>query len=85
MGARDEPDRYTFLRGGRDPRRAAHENRSAWFATATGPALAALMERDGIAEAQRRLADYRKRQGQAPQVQGMRPGFSRGGKPIPDA
>ena len=83
MGALDDPDRYTFLRGGRDLRRAASETRAAWFSVSAGSALAKLMEQDGVADAQRRLAEYRRQQGIAPV--GMKPGFTRGGKPVPDA
>jgi hypothetical protein len=80
MGAADEPDRYTFLRGGREPRRAASQARAAWHAIASGRALETLMARDGVADAQRRLAEYKRRQGVVPE--GLKPGFTRGGKPI---
>jgi len=80
MGALDEPDRYTFLRGGRDPRRDVAEARVAWFDTLTGAALEAKKNEDGLTEAQKRLDEYRRKAAQAPPA--MKPGMTRGGKVI---
>ena len=83
MGALDEPERFTFLRGGRDSRREATEIHAAWTKVRAGNALGRQMDREGITAANRRMAEYRRRQGQA---QGLRPGLTRGGKPVaPDA
>lgn len=80
MAALDEPDRYTFLRGGRDLKRNALEARAAWLSVLDRDALKARMEADGTAAAQRRLEAYRRRQGG-----GLVPGITRGGKPVTDA
>lgn len=82
MGAADEPDRYRFLRGGVDPRLADAERRAAWLSVSTGKALADRLENDGLAAAQRRLAKYRAQAAGGP---GLKPGFTRGGRPLDDA
>ena len=83
MGAADEPDRYTFLRGGKSAKQAETETRAAWHNVATGKALEQRMEADGLAEAQRRLNAYKAKLGGL--SGGLKPGFSKGGKPVNDA
>ena len=83
MGAADEPDRYTFLRGGKSARQAESEKRAAWFNAVSGKALQERMEADGLAEAQRRLKAYKAKQGGL--SGGMKPGITRGGKAVNDA
>lgn len=77
MGAKDDPDRFTFMRGGKDPRRDAAESAAAWVATATTPEQKLRMA--GLSEQQKRLNAYRAR-GSA--NGGMKPGMTRAGKPL---
>ena len=80
MGARDEPDRFTFLRGGKDPRLEASEVAAAWVAVAANDEQR--LATAGLADAQARLKVHKAKAGG---VQTMRPGLTRGGKAIPDA
>lgn len=80
MGAKDEPDRFTFLRGGIDARRQVPEAAAAWASALSGRALAERMQAGGLTDAQRRLNEYKARA-----TGGMRPGVTRGGKAVPDA
>lgn len=75
MGARDEPERFTFLRGGKDARMHDAEAKAAWLDTAIDNGQRLRMA--GLAEQQANLNRYRQRK--AP---GMRPGMTRGGKAI---
>lgn len=79
MGAHDEPERFTFLRDGRDPHRGAVDVHAAWLGVKTGAALERQLDREGVTAANRRLADYRRRGGLG---QGLKPGVTRGGKPV---
>ena len=81
MAARDDPEHFTFIRGGRDPRKAQGEARAAWFRVLKGKARAERMEKDGLAAATRRLAEYRKRQMAQPAP--IVPMITRRGKPVP--
>jgi hypothetical protein len=72
---------FTFIRGGRDPRKAQGEARAAWFRVLKGKARAERMEKDGLAAATRRLAEYRKRQMAQPAP--IVPMITRRGKPVP--
>ena len=83
MGAADNPDQYTFLRGGKSARQTESERRAAWLSTFSGKALEEKMEADGLAEAQRRLKAYKAKLGGL--SGGMKPGITRGGKPVNDA
>ena len=78
MGAKDEPDRFVFLRNGRDSRHDASEAAAAWAAVAANDAQR--LKNSGLAEAQARLKAYKDRAGPT-----LQPGLTRGGKAIPDA
>jgi hypothetical protein len=80
MGALDEPNRFTFTRGGRDPTRAAVDMHTAWMRVRTGAALTRQFDGEGITAANERLAAYRRRGGYQG---GLKPGVTRGGKPVP--
>lgn len=80
MGALDEPDRFTFLRGGRDLSRAGVEAHAAWTNVRAGAALKRQLDQEGVTAANERLAAYRRRSGQQ---SGLKPGLTRGGKPVP--
>lgn len=80
MGARDEPERFTFLRDGKDPRRQAPETAAAW--TDVAGTNEQKLKAAGLAEQQARLNAYRKRTATAP---GLKPGLTRGGKAAADA
>lgn len=77
MGARDEPERFTFLRNGVDPRRVASEAAAAWASVAIDNADR--LKVAGLSEAQARLNAYKAKMGAA---QTMKPGITRGGKPV---
>lgn len=77
MGANDEPERFVFLRGGKDPRREAAEKAAAWVSIAANDREK--LKVAGLTDAQSRLNAYKARKGA---VSGLQPGLTRGGKPI---
>jgi hypothetical protein len=79
MGALDEPDRFTFMRGGQDPSRAAVDAHAAWTNVRTGAALQRQFDREGVTAANERLRAYRARSGRQG---GLKPGVTKGGKPV---
>jgi hypothetical protein len=80
MASIDDPERYVFLRGGKDPKRVALDVAAAWVATAhtTSDRLA----RAGLLEAQARLKAHKQKIGSGA---GLKPGITRKGKPIGNA
>jgi hypothetical protein len=79
MGARDEPERFTFMRGGKDARVEAAKAKAAWLDTTIDNSQKLKMA--GLAEQQAKLNQYKQR-GRA--ASGMRPGMTRGGKAVSD-
>ena len=79
MGALDEPERFTFLRGGVDPSRAAVDLHAAWTSVRVGAAFQRQMDREGVTAANERLRAYRARSGRQG---GLKPGVTKGGKPV---
>jgi len=75
MASIDEPDKWTFNRLGQpEPKSQAL---AGWSDRLAGRALAAFMARTGLSVASAGVARWRARQGS-----GMKPGLTRGGKPI---
>ena len=83
MGARDDPDRFSFMRGGRDERRAVPEIAAAWTKVLKGKALEKRLEQTGLTDAQKKLNAYKQRKGAS--GGGLKPGLTRRGKRIDDA
>jgi hypothetical protein len=80
MASIDDPDSYTFLRGGKDHKKLALEAKAAWVAT--GTTTENRLERAGLTSAQERLKAYKQKKNMG---LGLKPGITRKGKPITDA
>jgi len=77
MAALDEPDRYTFVRDGKETGRAvAAVSLASWTDTLIGPLRQRYLAHIGIAAANRAVTAYAARQSK-----GLKPGFTRQGKP----
>lgn len=79
MGAKDEPERFTFRRFGTDA--VSPESSAAWFNSLTGDARREWLAKRGSTAAQRRLDEYKKRKNA--KSGGMVMGLSKGGKAVP--
>jgi len=80
MAAIDDPEKYSFVRGGvQTNTNPGAGTRAKWTQVLMGKALTNFMWVSGIATGNRAAAAYRAKQRQGK----LQPGFSRGGKPIP--
>jgi len=77
MAALDDPERWTFRRGGADAPRS--ETMSRWRDGLAGRALAEFMSLTGASAARAGIERWRNRRGT-----GMRPGLTRRGKGVDD-
>jgi hypothetical protein len=77
MAAIDNPDQYTFSRGGTPAGRSdAPVAMAGWMSVLKEPLLQRYLERVGVAQGIRAVAAWK-----AKQTGGLKPGFSRAGKP----
>jgi hypothetical protein len=77
MAALDEPDRYTFTRDGKESGRpAAPSVLASWMNVMKGPLRMRYLEHTGIAAANKAVEAYAARR-----AGGLKPGFTRAGKP----
>lgn len=78
MAALDEPDRWTFVRGGKGASVSAPESMARWKDVLGGSLLGRFMGMIGATKGMANVAAWRKRQ-----ARGFTPGVTtRGGKPI---
>lgn len=78
MAAIDEPDRYSFVRDGKESGRSvASAALASWADTLKGPLRERYLEQIGIAAGNRAVAAYLARQ-----RTGLKPGLTRRGKPV---
>jgi len=80
MAALDEPERYSFVRNGKETGRSAvSATLASWTDTLKGLLRTRYLEQIGIAAGNRAVAAYLARQ-----RTGLKPGFTRKGKTIDD-
>lgn len=79
MAALDDPERWTFRRADKTPQ---PEILARWTDVLAGKPLLRYLERSGIAQGVRNVRAFKERQRAK---QPLRPGVSRGGRPIGDA
>jgi hypothetical protein len=77
MAALDEPDRWSFVRGGRKSGTAAPAAMARWSDALGGGLFRKYMDRTGLTRGIAAVTSWRRKQGG-----GMKPGFTRGGKPV---
>lgn len=78
MAARDEPERWQFVRADKPADNAQPQTMAQWHNVMAGRLAVAWMVRTGVTDATARIRNWRQRQGQGQ----MRPGLTQGGKPV---
>lgn len=81
MAARENPDRYVFIRDGKEAGRSESPKALAtWADRLVGKLFQRYVRSLGLTAATERVAEFRRRK--ALSQEGLKPGITRGGKPL---